>query len=277
MENPHAYGVYSRAELIARGENDASLRRAIREGTLERPRRGWYAFPTADETVVQAVRKGGVLSCVSALRHYGFWIPPGHDSLHARASRHHGKRKNFCKTPGRPLPIHTAVDPIADALMCAAQCMTAEDWIIVADSILNSTQLSVRELLAAMPQMNRVILRRITKCDARSQSGTETAVRLRLRARGFHVVVQPSIRDVGVVDLRVGRLLLECDSKLYHTSLENYRKDRRRDRKALARGLTTMRLTYDDVMFGWDETLADITTFTDADRHRPRRRRKLAP
>ncbi|AZG47819.1 endonuclease domain-containing protein [Gordonia insulae] len=213
------------------------------------------------------------MSCVSALRHHGLWIPPGYDDLHVRGSRHHARR-DFCRTPGRPLPVLTPIDPAPVALMVAARCMSREDWIVVCDSLLNSSGTSIRSLRSEMPQSSREIEDRMLRCDARAQSGTESAVRLRLRARGFHVVVQPKIPGVGYVDLQVGRLLLECDSKLHHTSPENYANDRRRDRKTLASGLITMRLTYDDVIYGWAETIADITAVTDADRHRPRRTRR---
>lgn len=66
---------------------------------------------------------------------------------------------------------------------------------------------------------------------------------------GFSVIVQPRIEGVGRVDLRVGKLLIECDSKAHHTSMANYRNDRRRDRCALVRGWLKMRLTYEDVVY----------------------------
>jgi very-short-patch-repair endonuclease len=108
----------------------------------------------------------------------------------------------------------------------------------------------------------------LDKCDPDSQSGTESITRVRLRAVGFSVVVQPRIPGVGRVDLRVGRLLLECDSIRHHTSLENYHNDRRRDRRALVDGWLAMRITYDDVLYGWDAVIADIRAITRSDRHR---------
>ncbi|MGK2378480.1 hypothetical protein [Gordonia tangerina] len=270
-----ADGVYSTAQMSALGHGDAALRRMVRVGALTRPGRGWYATPAADDDAVEAARRGGCVSCVSALRKHGFWVPPGYHELHVRPSRHNRtKRRDFCSTPGGPLPVTTSLDPVPTALVCAAQCMTAEDWIIVTDSVLNTWGWTVERLRAELPQVNAKIETMLAKCDPRSQSGTETAVRVRLRARGFHVEVQPKVDEVGYVDLKVGRLLIECDSKLHHTSRENYLKDRRRDRKSLAQQLLTIRVTYDDVLYGWEETLADIRAVTDADRHRPRRKRR---
>ncbi|MEE4024413.1 hypothetical protein V1Y59_15105 [Gordonia sp. PKS22-38] len=272
-----ADGVYSRAELLALDYDDPTLRRLVRNGLLTQPRHGWYATSAADPDCVEAARRGGCLSCVSALRAHGFWLPPGYHTLHVRASRHSGtKRQDFCRLPAGPLPVLTSIDAFPVALACAAQCMSAEDWIITADSVLNKSGMTVDELRAEMPQVSKKIENMLAKCDPRSQSGTESAVRLRLRALGFHVEVQPAIVAVGHVDLKVGRLLIECDSKLHHTSLENYRKDRRRDRKSLGQQLLPMRLTYDDVIYGWEETLADIRAITDLDRHRLPRRRKSA-
>lgn len=267
-------GVYHRSELVARGADDNYLRNQVRNGVLTRVRRGWYATPTADESVVTAIGRGGVLGCASALHHHRLWVPQGLDSLHVRASKHlTGGRRDFCTLPSRPLPATTAVDPIPVALLSASRCMSAEDWIVVCDSALNTLGIDVDELRRAMPQTSRHILDMLDRCDGRSMSGTESITRLRLRAQGFRVEVQPYVEGVGYVDLRVGRLLIECDSKQHHTSAAAYQNDRRRDRKSLIGGWMTIRVTHDDVVFGWDETFADVLAVTRTDRHRIRGRR----
>lgn len=156
------------------------------------------------------------------------------------------------------------------ALDCATRCMGAEDWIVVCDSALNSGGLTSAGLKSAMGPVTQRVSDLMDKCEPESQSGTESITRLRLRAAGFTVVVQPVVLGIGRVDMRVGRLLIECDSQRHHTSLENYRNDRRRDRKALLGKWLTMRITYDDVLHGWEEILADIRSITRADRHRIR-------
>ena len=264
-------GVYSRAELQQRGLGGWQLRKLVRDGSLIRLRPGWYATETADAVVVEAVRRGGALSCVSALRHHGLWVPPGYDRVHVRASKHnkaHGTRS--CQGRGRPKPVTAAVDSIPVALDCATRCMGAEDWIVVCDSALNSGGLTSAGLKSAMGPVTQRVSDLMDKCEPESQSGTESITRLRLRAAGFTVVVQPVVLGIGRVDMRVGRLLIECDSQRHHTSLENYRNDRRRDRKALLGKWLTMRITYDDVLHGWEEILADIRSITRADRHRIR-------
>ncbi|MBT0565994.1 hypothetical protein [Williamsia sp. CHRR-6] len=268
--------VYSRSELLCRGTDDSDIRAAIRDGHLVRLRRGWYATPEADPDTVAAVRAGGVLACVSALAAHGLWIPPGHDRLHIRFSRHGERAGRWgCHGYGSTLPCAAAVDTVPVALDCAGRCLGREDWIVVCDSALNSTGMSPTELRSQLPACAAHVGRWINDSDRRSQSGTESMVRLRLRALGYAVEVQPEIPGVGRVDLRVGRLLIECDSRAHHTGLDTYCTDRRRDRAALVGRWMTMRLTYSDVVSDWDAVLADIAAIVRRDRHRLRPGRKL--
>ncbi|MGU3293554.1 type IV toxin-antitoxin system AbiEi family antitoxin domain-containing protein [Williamsia sp. M5A3_1d] len=260
--------MFSTAQLKQRGATDSQIRRAVAAGDLVRLRPGWYARRTADPTVAAAVRSGGVLGCVTALQHHGVWIAPGHDQIHVRRSK--GLRAattTGCRGIGAPPPTATALDPPAYALGCAVRCMSAENWIAACDSVLQLGIAGRADIVAVLGPGGRHLE---SRSDGRSQSGTETLVRLRLRALGFEVVVQPEIDGVGRVDLRVGKLLIECDSKAHHTSLENYRNDRRRDRAALIRGWLKMRFTYDDVVYGWDDTLDSIRAITRPRRHRMR-------
>ncbi len=48
-------------------------------GVVLRPRIGWYLVPAAPPTAVQAVRVGGVLTCISAADTYGMFVPDGLD------------------------------------------------------------------------------------------------------------------------------------------------------------------------------------------------------
>ncbi|WP_020106717.1 hypothetical protein [Nocardia sp. 348MFTsu5.1] len=263
------FGVYSTKELHRYGMNAWQIRRETQTGSLVGLRHGWYATPTADPEVVAAVRAGGVLGCVTALRKHGLWVAPGSSHVHTRSTRHgEPTTRPKCKGFGSPPPALTAVDQIPTALLYAARCLSPEHWIATCDSALNTEKLTVAQMASDMGPSARRVAALLEKCDPASQSGTESITRLRLRALGFAVVVQPPIPGVGRVDLGVGRLLLECDSIRHHTSLENYRNDRRRDRRALVDGWLTMRITYDDVLYGWDGVLADIRAITRPDRHR---------
>lgn len=261
-------GVFSLAELRQLEYDDWLVRKHVQKGLLIRLRPGWYATADANTAAMEAVRMGGALGCVAALRWHGLWIPPGYDGVHVRFSKY-GRHKHSrgCQGYGPQMPVLTAVDPVASALKYAAKCMAAEDWIAVCDSALNKARQTVSDLQGDMGSVPRVMRELMDKCDPNSQSGTESLTRLRLR---FVVHTQPKIQGVGRVDLRVGRLLIECDSKNHHTSLANYQNDRRRDRAALRGKWMTMRITYDDVLYGWEGVLDDVRAITRTDRHRIR-------
>ena len=146
--------------------------------------------------------------------------------------------------------------------------MSDEDWIAVADSVMNTHRMTVEDLRHALGGLISASTHRLLdKCDPRSESGTESIVRVRLRSRGYKVEVQPRICGRRR-DLVIGRLIIECDSKAHHTSPANYELDRQRDCETLLAGYATMRLTYNTIIYNWVNALADITAFTRAARHR---------
>lgn len=266
------HGVYNGAELDELGIAAREIRQRLRDGELTSLRRGWYAAPGHDEKVAAAVAAGGVLSCVSALARYGFWVPPGYSGDHSRIGRGVSSKKHACRGFSA-LPAGTiAVDPLAVALECAVRCMTEEDWIATCDSVQNSLGRSAEALRAELGSLPKFVVARFGKTDSRSQSGTESICRVRLRALHYKVVVQPQIPEVGHADLRIGRLIVECDGKQYHSDEEAYQQDRTRDRKATVGRWLTFRLTLDDVLYesGWNEVVEDVRAITKADRHRVR-------
>ncbi|PKZ65591.1 hypothetical protein CYJ73_10955 [Gordonia terrae] len=277
-------GVYSLRELTVMGWAPDAIAQARKAETLTSLRYGWVRTSGADPHVVSAVTAGGALSCISALRFHqrrglpDLWIPPGHNETHVRLSKHAKSTTKpsgpfrWCQGFGRPLPVTTAVDPIAVAVGCAARCLPAEEWIAVVDSVLNTTDWTIPDIQAEMGRVTRAVSAMFDRCDARSQSGTESLVRLRLIAAGFDVQVQASISDREHADLRTGSLLIECDGESYHSDRAAFRNDRRRDRMTMLNRWMTMRLTYDDVLYGWEEVLEEIRALTRPDRHRIRRR-----
>ena len=275
------HGVVTRTQLLGVGCSDSDIRRAVRSGTLTRLRPGWYQGPKADESVVRAVRAGGALSCVAALKLHGAWVPPGTD-LHVRRSAYHRARKKSggCRCPGRPREAVTrSVDDLSDAIAAATSCLGTEAAVAVLDSVLEKGLMGLEELttlLTRLPGRKHLL----DLIDQRAQSGTETFSRLRLRSRRIRLQPQVQIGDIGRVDLLVGtRLVIEIDSRAHHTSLENYRKDRERDRRLVSLGYIVLRLTYEEVMDDWDTVLADILAVIRQRRHarplptvKPRRR-----
>jgi very-short-patch-repair endonuclease len=150
---------------------------------------------------------------------------------------------------------------VVDALADAVQCQSEEYAVVVIDSALNKGLVTLRELEDAFGRLPRRYLRALNRADARSESGTETLVRMRLRALGIRVSIQVRISGVGRVDLLIGdRFVIECDSREFHTAEDRYRADRRRDRTLIGLHYLPMRLTYEMVMFDWPETERVILT-----------------
>ncbi|GAA2063996.1 hypothetical protein [Williamsia deligens] len=268
-------GVLTWDELRARGETQASVRQALADETLLRLRRGWYARSDADSRVVDAVTRGGVLSCVSALRFRGIWVPGCSDDVHARANASRDRTGRFCSQHGRPESVTGPVDEIPIALRHAARCLDAEGLVVVCDSILNGGHFTLDDLAAILRDTPVSVRALLDRCDGEAQSGTESMVRLRLRARNIPVRTQVTIPGVGRVDLVVGeRLIIETDGERYHSGIERYTEDRRRDREAARLGYITLRLTYADVVDLWGPTEQLILEMVRQRRHRrPRHNR----
>lgn len=277
----HDSGVFTTRELHAMGGDDYWIRCAVRQGSLIRHRHGWYSTPTADLAAVSAVNAGGVLACVSAFdfhqRHDTptLWVPPN-TTTHVRISRNGTVRSNGgivceCKGYGRARPTVTAVDSVADALNAAARCVDDDYWIAMCDSVLHHQTSTIPDLQAEMGVVPQRVRDLMSRCDPRSESGIESIARVRLRAAGYRVHVQPVIghrRQRG--DLRVGRLLIECDGDEFHGDRAKRRADKRRDRRTLANGWLTIRITYEDILYDWPATLADIAAIVATGRHRIR-------
>ncbi|WP_035719971.1 hypothetical protein [Gordonia shandongensis] len=265
-------------ELTERGLDETAVVRAPAAGDLDRLRINWYAERLHHPDVATAVRAGGVLACVSALRLHGLWVAPGYAQVHIRRSKALRGRIIGCRPyRGRPLPTTTAVDPVVYALACAARCMTAEDWVAACDSYLAVNDVD-RLRADIAPYGGATVDALLEKVDGRSQSGTESIARVRLRALGFHVVTQPAV-DYGIyrghADLRIGKLLIECDGERFHSRPRDRANDHIRDRKSSVDGWATMRVAYRQVMHAreWDEFVEDVRAFTRAGRHRVRDRR----
>ena len=264
-----SHGVVSRQQLADLDVGDAEIRRLVRRGAIRRLRPGWFATPHADPMVVEAVSAGGILTCVSALRRHGLWVPEHEKKLHARPAHRKVRLASGCRVHGSIPPPTAAVDDLLCSLAYAARCLDAEGLVVVCDSALNSRRATIEEITSALapaPARTRAL---VDRCDGAAQSGTETMVRLRLRSRNISVTLQPRIAGVGFVDLLVGdRLVVECDSREHHTGIERYENDRARDRMLIELGYLPLRLSYRQIVHDWPATEAAILTLVRRGDHR---------
>lgn len=262
-------GVVSRQMLLSCGVAPADIEHAVRHRHLTVVRRGWYDAGTSDPAVVAAVRSGGVVTCISALaRRDGVWSVPA-ARLHIRRSRHL-RAQGQCSAY-RPLATpRRAVDPIPEALACAARCASEEDFVAICDSVLRRPGWSTGDVAPLLEGAPLRVQRLLEEVDPRADSGIESLVRFRLRRRGIRLRTQVRIPDVGTVDMLVGdRLIIECDGKQHHLG-QQFGKDRWRDLVSVADGYLVMRLSYAHVVHQWDEVLPFIRAVIRRRSHRDR-------
>ncbi|MGB3707244.1 MAG: hypothetical protein WA934_17335 [Gordonia sp. (in: high G+C Gram-positive bacteria)] len=245
-------GVFRRTKL-QEAMPRAQVEKSLAGGNLRQLRHGWVATGDADPEVVRAVQIGGVLTCASALKRHGVWVPPT-TKLHVRGStssvRNHPA---WCKQHGRPPKVTTAVDDLPTALRHAARCLSTEAFVVVCDSILNRGLLTPSDLEAELGEAPKSVQQALSLVDGRAESGTETMVRLRLRAPNLELRPQVEVPYVGRVDLVVGTsLIIEVDGYDYHADPEQFENDRLRDLRARAIGYFPLRLTYQQVVYQWD-------------------------
>lgn len=252
-------GLVKRSELLRWGNTDSDIRSGLRSGALKRVRNGWFATPTADADVERAVKSGGCLSCLSALAHHGVWTQT--KGLHIRYGEHPRRippGSHQCTIPGRRRQPAVAIDDVPTALLAASRCCTEEDFIIAIDSAVN-LQLISRDEVEYLFRNAPAAIQTCLAASALAESGTETMVRLRLRARGVELTPQVQIGSIGRVDFLIGSsLVIEVDSAEHHTSSEAYQSDRKRDRQLRALGYVVVRLTYEQVTSDWAAAEEDI-------------------
>lgn len=247
----NVYGVFSKPELshLLPGE----LAAAVEAHRLTRVGTSWFVTPTADPAVVRAVARGARVGCLSGCRLLGVWTPPGcgqHLILPHRANRPADRSAIYHRARGA-WPS-TAVYPLEDCLLQVLTFHDAETGLMVLESAVNQRLIPPSLAPCLLGQAPKRRQARLNLFDPRSESGTETRVRLFLQGRRVHVRPQVHIAGVGRVDLLVGEsLIAECDSHAYHS---DYREDRRRDLAARALGYQVLRLSFDQVRYHWAET-----------------------
>lgn len=269
------HGVFTRAQLLRDGLTPAYIRTYVRNGTLTRLRAGWFATAAAAPEIVRAVREGGCCSCVSALRHHGVWVPETDGAMHIRLADHRSGERRGCRPVGKNPGVFAAVDDLETALRCAVSCLDDEGIVVVLDSILHLGLANVEALRHWLRDAPRSVQRSIDK-TADAEAGTETMVRLRLRAKHVRVRTQVWITGSVRVDLLVGeRLIIECDSRAWHGDWQAHERDLARDRELTAMGYLVVRLSYRQIHGNWEEIEQHLLGMIRERRHMwPRQRTK---
>jgi very-short-patch-repair endonuclease len=265
-------GIAHLASLVADGVVANDLRKLTEAGVLLRPRRSWYALPSADPLMIRAVSLGGVLTGVTALQRAGVWcVDDGR--LHLAVPEHIGHGP--AGTAGVCIhysvtTAHTDGPPIAsvvDALVAQFGCQNGENIVVTLDSALNKRLIRTWELADIRSRVPKKYWPLLDCVDPTCESGLETKVRLRLGKRGMRYRTQVHIPGAGRVDLLVGdRLIIETDGLEFHTG-DAATRDRERDLVLHRLGYIVIRVTYAMVMYRWDAVEAVINAYVGRREH----------
>lgn len=281
-----ALRIASRHQLMAVGATGAGLTSAVRAGTLIRVRRDHYALPATHPHIVKAVRVGGRLACISALRDagvFGFDHRYPHIHMRRQASRSRSPSSRHPLTEhnreGARLHWRPLLDPaqsneyrvgILDALIQAVWCQHQWHAIASIDNALFLGKIDDDDLSTIFAHVPRRLKQLRHQVDRRSEAGQESVLRCALRAVGIEVEVQVDIAGVGRVDFLIeSRLVIEADSRLAHDGWELHVRDRDRDVDLARQGYMSLRPAYNRTMFTTREVVEAVVNLLAATRGFP--------
>jgi very-short-patch-repair endonuclease len=260
-------------ELLAAGIRSRALTAAVRRRDVVRARQGHYVCAHVDPTLTSAVRVGGRLAGVDAVRRHGVWTPnlgrpltvsvPPHaralrspDDPRRRLAARDRVRARWSEdgAPGTRL----LVGPV-EALRVALREVDDRLAFAMLESALYEGVLSpaeLRRLLLATPARRRGVL---GTAGRMSESGAESLLAFDLRVARIPFVQQVHIAQVGRVDIVVGTgLVLEADGGEHHATREGFEEDRRRDALLAAAGYRVLRFSARQLELRPDEVAAAI-------------------
>lgn len=241
--------------LLALGWDRAQVCAAINAGTLVKVVRDWVAYPTAESWIIESVKKGGRLGCLSGCRVHGLWTPD-HSEPHIIIGRGEKRRRSAWHRHTSALPGE-AVFPVTECIVQVIRHHSPEEALMVLESAVQKGLVSRMEAEVLIADSSPTKQHALRFFDPRAESGSETRVRMWLQQARVKVRPQVQIPGVGRVDLVVGNsLIIECDSELHHKYTEE---DYARDLAAKALGFEILRLSYRQIFLEWDETLAHLS------------------
>lgn len=246
-------------ELRAAGASQHALRRLKETGAITTIRQGWVALPDADPQLRGAASRGVVLTCVTAAKRHGLWVPE-RSPLHVAAPAHAAR----IEVPSRvvvhwsrpivPRPPDATVDELVNALAVVAQCQPHETALVIWESAMNKRLVDSAYLRAFdLPPAAREIA---DEARPFADSGLETIVVSRLRWMKVRLLPQAWVVD-RQVDLLIGeRLVIQIDGAT-HTGAQRT-SDIAHDTQLILRGYHPLRFSYEQVMERWHEVQAVI-------------------
>jgi hypothetical protein len=263
--------IASRAELAVAGASGRALTTAVAGGHLIRVRRDHYALPATSRRILEAVRVGGRIACLSALAEAGIFaidknfthVHLGRDASRTRHPRHRflrltDRERDGVRTHWSPLLDAEAANEysigVPDALAQVLTCQHPWHAIASIDNALFLGAISEGELADVFAHAPERVQHVRDLVDGRAEAGQESVLRMIVRSAGLRCEPQVNIEGVGRVDMVVeGVLVLEADSRLAHDSWELHVRDRDRDIDLARVGYMSLRPVYQRTMLRPDD------------------------
>ena len=260
---PEQFAFLTSGELRATGLSRRQIDDLVRAGSLVRVRKGRYVRADAPPALIRAARLGGRLDCISLLSAMGVFVLRS-DRLHLQID------VGASRLPPSPAGVkrHWRITCAARTSLCAdlvealaqaCRCQEPRAAIATLDSAWHLgliDEQGIADVFARLPRRYRSLRPLL---DSRSESGTETLLRLILRTFAHSIELQVQIDGVGRVDFLVdGWLIIECDSEAHHSGWAAQRRDRRRDLAAAALGYMTIRPLAEDILFHRDQVAQSL-------------------
>lgn len=243
-------GVARASTLLAQGWSRHKLAAALNDGVLIRPRRGWVAKPSADQSLLFAAQHGVLLGCITQAKRLGLWVrsePERHFAAREGGARCRPDGVLHWRAPLVPRDPESLGDPLENVLDTVARCQPLEEAVAIWDSALNRGLL---EWLSLSRLPFKGPARKVLAMSSRfADSGLESYVRMRLAWLNVRVVAQAWVHGHRVDFLIGHRLILQIDGS-HHIGSQRT-KDARHDAEVSLLGYEVIRVTYAQVMYDW--------------------------
>lgn len=268
-------GMAQKRQLVRLGAHDHHLTAAVRSGEVIRARQGWYTTLDPRSPAVQAVRVGGRLTGISAIRALGGWaytptrlhvsVPMNAARLRSRTNR----RRRLDASNPRGVVVHwesedihargsaTAVG-LRDALIRVILDESEEAAVAALDWAHHSgllDELDLATVAACIPRSRRHVIAAVKK---ECESFPESLARTRLLAAGHEVRIQVPVEGTReridlVIDARLG---LEIDGREFHAA--TFEQDSAKTVRIALQGLVPLRVSASLVLDEWDVVMRAI-------------------
>lgn len=262
-------GFAQKQQLVAMGASDLALTAAVRSGAVRRPRQGWYTTAFASDQAFRAVRCGGRLTGLSAIRAEGGWVLDADGPLHVSLPRNAARLRSPANRRVRLTAGHrhgvalhwddhvvaergsAVAVALHDALVRVVLDDDLETAVAAIDWALHTGRLDrigFEVLILALPLRLRGIRHWV---DRHCESLPESLCRTRLRMLGHTVESQVRLPSGRRIDLLINGVVgVETDGEEFHR--DEFEADRRKDLEIAIAGFLPLRLPARLVFHEWE-------------------------